>query len=411
MIEIILAVLGLILSFIFAGAEIALLSSNRLQLEVWQRRAVRGSASALRASTDPEKFLTATLVGNNIANILTTSFATVMLLHVIPSEGLILLIISVSVLIFGEIIPKALFREFPNAAMLFFGRFVRIAEFIFYPFIVLLSFYRRYILHSDEVESQTTLDSEELHLLFNDPNEESGVDVHERQTIARIFTFKNTSISEVMTPRPDITAVSLDSSMEEVEASFMESGYSKLPVYEETIDDIKGLVFLHDIFRGGSELREVMREAYFVPETKAADELLGDMQAKSLSIAIVIDEYGGTAGLVTMEDLSEELFGEFTDAFDEEDSPVQKLDTGLLVKGNAEIDFLNEYHGFDIPPGEYETLAGYLIESLGHIPQKNEQFLTESYRFVISSSTATRIETIFIQERSPANWFGFSLPH
>ncbi|MCF6237333.1 MAG: hemolysin family protein, partial [Candidatus Marinimicrobia bacterium] len=319
MVEFFLAVIGLILSFIFAGAEIALLSSNRLQLEVWQRRAVRGSSSALKANTDPEKFLTATLVGNNIANIMTTSFATVMLIRVIPSEGLILLIISVNVLIFGEVIPKTLFREFPNASMLFFGRFVRIAEVIFYPLTIILGVYRKKVLHSDEVESQTNLDSEELHLLFNDPKEESGVDVHERQTIARIFTFKNTSISEVMTPRPDMTAIAIHSSMQEVEAAFMESGYSKLPVYEETIDDIKGLIFLHDIFRGATELRDVVREAYFVPETKAADELLGEMQAKSLSIAIVIDEYGGTAGLVTIEDLSEELFGEFTDAFDEED--------------------------------------------------------------------------------------------
>ena len=399
MIEIILAIIGLILSFIFAGAEIALLSSNRLQLEVWQRRAVRGSASAMKASQNPEKFLTATLVGNNIANIMTTSFATVMLIRVIPYEGVILLIISISVLIFGEIIPKTLFREFPNASMLFFGRFVRIAEFVFYPLTLLLGFYRKHVLHSDQVESQTNLDSDELHLLFNDPREESGVDVHERQTIARIFTFKNTSIGEVMTPRPDMTSVSIESSMEEVESAFMESGYSKLPVYEETIDDIKGIVFLHDIFRGATELREVMRDAYFVPETKAADELLAELQTRSLSIAIVIDEYGGTAGVITMEDLSEELFGEFTDAFDEEDSPIQKLEKGLLIKGNAEVDFLNETNEFNIPPGEYETLAGFLIESLGHIPQKNEQFLTETHRYVISSSTATRIETVFVQER------------
>ena len=399
MIEIILAVLGLILSFIFAGAEIALLSSNRLQLEVWQRRAVRGSNSALKASQEPEKFLTATLVGNNIANIMTTSFATVMLIRVIPNEGLILLIISISVLIFGEIIPKTLFREFPNASMLFFGRFVRIFEVILYPLTLMLTFYRKRILHSDEVESQTNLDSEELHLLFNDPREESGVDVHERQTIARIFTFKNTSISEVMTPRPDMTTVSIESSMEEVISAFMESGYSKLPVYEETADDIKGIVFLHDIFRGATELKDMLREAYFVPETKAADQLLGELQNQSLSIAIVIDEYGGTAGLITMEDLSEELFGEFTDAFDEEDSPVQQLAKGMLIKGNAEVDFLNEQHDFAIPPGEYETLAGFIIESLGHIPQKNEQFLTETHRYVISSSTATRIETIFVQER------------
>lgn len=399
MIELILAIIGLILSFLFAGAEIALLSSNRLQLEVWQRRAVRGSAAALRANQEPEQFLTATLVGNNIANIMTTSFATVMLIQVISNEIWVLLIISTSVLILGEIIPKTLFREFPNASMLFFGRFIRIAEILLYPLTVTLNFYRKYVLHSGEVESQTNLDTEELHLLFNEPNEESGVDVHERQTIARIFTFKDTSISEVMTPRPDVTAVSIDSSMEEVEAAFLESGFSKLPVYAETIDDIKGIVFLHDIFRGATKLSEVMREAFFVPETKATDELLQEMKVKSLSIAIVIDEYGGTAGLITMEDISEELFGEFTDAFDEEDSPVQTMENGWLVKGNAEIDQLNDQYSFIIPEGDYETLAGFLIDSLGHIPQKNEQYLTETHRYVISTATATRVETVFIQER------------
>jgi len=363
------------------------------------RRAVRGSASAMKASQEPEKFLTASLVGNNIANIMTTSFATVMLIRVISNEFIILLIISISVLIFGEIIPKTLFREFPNASMLFFGRFVRVAEIVLYPLTSILNIYRKKVLHSSEVESQTNLDREELHLLFNDPREESGVDIHERQTIARIFTFKGTSIGEVMTPRPDITSISIKSSITDVETAFMESGFSKLPVYEETIDDIKGVVFLHDIFRGATDLREVLREAYFVPETKAAAELLQEMKVNSLSIAIVIDEYGGTAGLITMEDISEELFGEFSDAFDEEDSPVQVMAEGLLVKGNAEIDFINKQHDFGIPEGEYETLAGFLIESLGHIPQKNEQFLTETHRFVISSSTATRIETIFIQER------------
>jgi len=399
MIELILALLGLILSFIFAGAEIALLSSNRLQLEVWQRRSVRGSAAALNASREPEKFLTATLVGNNIASVITTTFATVMLIRVIDSEGLILLIISISVLVFGEIIPKTLFREFPNAAMLFFGRFVRVAEVLLYPLTIVLQLYRRLVLHSDQVESQTTLDAEELHLLFNDPREESGVDIHERQTIARIFTFKDTTVTEVMTPRTDMTAIRDNSSMADVEATFLESGYSKLPVYADTIDDIKGIVFLHDVFRGANNLQQIIRAAYFVPETKAAAELLTEMQAKRLSTAIVIDEYGGTAGLITMEDLSEELFGEFTDAFDEEDAPVQQLDQGLLVKGNAEIDLLNEQYNLEITPGDYETLAGYLIASLGHIPQKNEQVLTETHRFVISSSTATRIETVFVQER------------
>lgn len=397
MLELTLAIVGLVLSFLFSGAEIALLSSNQLQVEVWTRQKKRGSRLALSASTSPERFLTTSLVGVNIANILTTSFATVLLIRSIENEWLVLLIVASTVLIVGEIIPKTLFREFPNAAMLFFGRFIWLSEILFFPILFLLNFYRRYVLRSKEENYHQGLDHNELHLLFNEPREESGVDIHERQTIARIFMFRNTQVSEVMTPRPDITAIPSETNVEEAEAAFLESGFSKLPVYDETIDDIKGVLFLYDVFTGTESIESSMREAYFVPESKSAVELLGEFKEKSLSIAIVIDEYGGTAGLVTMEDLSEEVFGEFEDAFDEEESPVQELEKGLLVRGNAETDQLNEHYGFLIPPGDYETLAGYLISVTGHIPQKNEQHTTETHRFVISSATPTRVETVFVE--------------
>ncbi len=397
MLELALAIIGLILSFLFSGAEIALLSSNQLQVEVWTRQKKRGSKLALHASKQPEKFLTTSLVGVNIANILTTSFATILLIRVIQNEWLVLLIVAMTVLVVGEIIPKTLFREFPNAAMLFFGRFVRLSEFLFFPLLVLLNLYRRYFLRSRQENNRQGLDHNELHLLFKEPREESGVDIHERQTIARIFMFRNTQVGEVMTPRPDITALPDTANIEEAETVFLESGFSKLPVYEETIDDIKGILFLYDIFSGASDLESSLRETYFVPESKSAVELLSEFKERQMSIAIVIDEYGGTAGLVTMEDLSEELFGEFEDAFDEEESSVQKLEKGLLVRGNAEVDWLNEQYGFNIPPGDYETLAGYLINQYGHIPQKNEQHQTETHRFVVSSATPTRIETVFVE--------------
>lgn len=399
-IEITLAVLGLILSIIFSGAEIALLSANPLQIEVWHKQQVRGANSALLATRDSEVFLTTSLIGINIANILTTSFATVLLYLVIPYKWLVVLIISLTILILGEIFPKTIFREFPNGSMLFFGRFVRIFQFVFYPLIWVLSWYRLKLLKGGTLESSiASMDRNELQLLFRQVNDMSNgdVDVHERETIARIFMFRNRSVGEIMTQRPDIKAVPDTTSIPEVEAVFLESGYSKLPVYDQTIDNIIGLVFLHDIFQNPEDLRSIIREAYFVPESKHAEELLQEFKRNHISLAIVIDEYGGTAGLVTMEDLSEELFGEFTDAFDGEEDPVQILEQGLLVEGNAEIDYLNNQHGLNIPPGDYETLAGFLIKTLGHIPQKNETYQTESHRFVISSASPTRIEKIFIQ--------------
>jgi len=399
MLELSLAILGLILSFLFSGAEIALLSANQLQVEVWNRHRVRGSRLAQRAFDNPESYLTTSLVGVNIANILTTVFTTILLIQIIDLEWLVTLIIAVGVLILGEIIPKTLFREFPNAAMLFFGRFIRLAEILFSPILAILWLYRRSVLRNPSEQNGSYLDENELHLLFRDPHEDSGVDVHERQTIAKIFMFRNTQVGEIMTPRPDITAIPNTLTIEEATTVFMESGFSKLPVYEETIDNIIGVLFLYDIFSGAKTVSEVLREAYFVPESKSAGELLGEFKAARVSIAIVVDEYGGTAGLVTMEDLSEEVFGEFTDAFDGEDQPVQPLNKGLLIKGNAEITYLNDHHGLDIPDGEYETLAGFLIDALGHIPQKNEQFLTETHRYVISAATPTRIETVFVRSR------------
>jgi len=393
-----LVIFGLILSFLFSGAEIALLSANSLQIEVGARKSVRASRHALWAQQDPEQYLTVALVGLNVANILTTSFATVLLVQIIDHEWLVFLIVAASVLVLGEILPKTLFREFPNKAMLFFGRFVSFFRILLAPLLWILNLYRRWFLRAPTRSGFLETDHTEYHLLFKDPAQENGPDKHERQTIARIFQLRNTQVGEVMTPRPAIAALPYTATMEEAETVFLESGFSKLPVYGDTVDNITGILFLYDLFSGAESITEHVREAYFVPESKSAVDLLAEFKERRMSIAIVIDEYGGTAGLVTMEDLSEEVFGEFADAFDEEDSPVQELEQGLLIRGNAEITWLNESYQLDIPPGEYETLAGFLIDVLGHIPQKNEFHQSDSFRFVVSSSTSTHIESVFVKQ-------------
>ena len=391
--EITLSVLGLILSVLFSGAEIALLSANPLQIEVWNKQQVRGAFTALDAIRDSEIFLTTSLIGINITSVFTTSFATILLYRWIPYKWLIVVIISVTILVIGEILPKTIFREFPNAAMLFFGRFIRIFRILFFPLIVILNWYRRGMLKGQSKDiTLTSMDRNELQFLFRHVKDGASeeVDVHERQTIAR-------TVGEIMTQRPDIKALPDTATLAEIEATFLESGYSKLPVFHQTIDNIIGIVFLYDLFANPTDPRKLIRETYFVPESKSAEELLQEFKRNHISLAVVIDEYGGTTGLVTMEDLSEELFGEFTDAFDGEVDPVQVLEQGLLVEGNAEIEPLNTEYNLNIPPGDYETLAGYLIAALGHIPRKNETYQTESHRYVISSVSPPRVEKVFVQ--------------
>ncbi len=400
--EITLSVLGLFLSVLFSGAEIALLSANPLQIEVWNKQNIHGAAAALESIRASEIFLTTSLVGINVANILTTSFATILLYGIIPYKWLIVVIISVVVLLISEILPKTIFREFPNASMLFFGRFIHIFRIIFFPLIVVLNWYRIRMLKGKAKDiTLTSMDHNELQLLFRHVNDLTSeeVDVHERQTIARIFNFRNRTVGEIMTQRPDIKAVPNTATITEIETAFLESGFSKLPVYDQTIDNIIGLVFLHDFFANPGKTGEIIRETYFVPESNQAEDLLQEFKRNRISLAVVIDEYGGTAGLVTMEDLSEEFFGEFTDAFDGEVDPVQVLEQGLLVNGKAEIELLNTEYNLNIPPGDYETLAGFFIFSVGHIPRKNETFQTESHRYVVSTVSPTRVEKVFIQPR------------
>ncbi len=400
MLEIILALIGLLFSIILAGAEIALLSASSIQIEVWQRKSVPRAARALNILRRPEGFLIALLIAINLAQVTTTSYATAFLEPYLTQKFFLFLVISLVVLIIGEILPKTIVRNFPNHMLLASATFLSILKTILSPLVWTLNFYLKLF----RVEQATTsgallLDQRELDMLFRPTGNPEEKLSEERQTIARILRFPNTTVGEIMVPRPQIIGIPEGSSLEDAEKIFLESGFSKLPLYKGTLDSVTGIVFLHDLFTNPASLKEIVRPAYFIPESKPARELLREFQERRISIAIVVDEYGGTAGLVTMEDLTEELFGEFTDVFDADASPVQVLKNGLLIKGMAEVDWLNETYGLNIPPGDYETLAGFFISRLGHIPRKNEQLFTSSHRLVVSSATATRVEKVFAEPR------------
>ncbi|MFA7229034.1 MAG: hemolysin family protein, partial [Melioribacteraceae bacterium] len=222
------------------------------------------------------------------------------------------------------------------------------------------------------------------------------MDEEQSDIISKVIDIREQRVYEAMTPRTDIVGVDIVSTMDEVLDTFIDSGYSKIVAYDENLDNIKGIVFTKDIFKKPTDLKSIIREVTFVPETKKSMEMLNEFLDKQFSFVIVVDEFGGTAGILTVEDLIEELFGEIRDEFDDVDEKVAKKieANAYLLSGKVEIDYLNEEMEFKIPEGDYETIAGYLTFRLGRIPKKGESFKMGNNAFLILKSDNTKIDLI-----------------
>ncbi|MCF7805644.1 MAG: hemolysin family protein [Candidatus Marinimicrobia bacterium] len=395
MLEIVLAVIGLILSAFFSGAEIAYVSANPMQVEVWKRQDLPGAREASKLLNEPSSFLNITLIGTNIANIMATSFATIVLIEYF-NEITVIALTALVILTFGEILPKTIFRERANVLTLKITPLLRGLRYPLYPFLVIAGWYSRLLTKwtSAEEKISDAFSKDDLRLLFTRVGSEDVIDKHEKRFITKLFSFGNQTARDAMTPRTDISAIDKNRTIQEAKEVFLESGHSKLPVYEDTIDKIVGVIFLYDMFEEHETIQEVIKDATFVPESKNIGEMLREFQENKNSIGIVIDEYGGTAGLITVEDIVEELFGEFEDEFDFDEMTVKKIDNGFVISGRAEIDYLNETLHLDLPDGEYETISGYLEDRLGRIPSSGEEIALGAQKFIITKATQKKIEQV-----------------
>jgi len=393
--EISLAIIGLILSAFFSGAEIAFVSANPMQIEVWKRQELRGARETSHLLSEPASFLNITLIGTNIANIMATSFATLVLIQYF-SEGIVILLIALVILTFGEILPKTIFRERANTLALRITPLLYLMRLPLYPFLKLAGWYSHLLTRKtkDETKISEAFSKDDLRLLFTQVGDTDIIDKHEKRFITKLFSFGHQTARDAMTPRTEISAIDSHRTIEETRQVFLESGHSKLPVYENTIDKIVGVVFLYDMFDYHESLTEVIKEATFVPEAKNIGELLREFQENKNSIGIVIDEYGGTAGLITVEDIVEELFGEFEDEFDFDEMSVKKIENGYVISGRAEIDYLNESLHLGIPDGEYETIGGFLEDRLGRIPSTGEEITIGTEKYIIMKASQKKVEQV-----------------
>ncbi len=401
MLELTLALIGLALSAFFSGSELALISANPLQMEVWSKQERRGAARAIRLMGDPDGFLVCVLVGTTLSNVVATSFATVFLLRLGWHPVVVLMVITSTILLFGEVLPKTLSGERPNHFLRIVAPVQRLWLLLLAPVAVPL---RKVSGHFGPAEHttpgvgrETTLEREDLKLLFAGQKDTQVLLESEKELITQVFDLGETPVSRAMTPRTDICAVSETDELNQVVHTFIESGYSKLPVYRDNLDNILGVVYLYDIFKTPGDLASIIRPVTVVPDSNTTIDVLKQLQRVRHPIAIVLDEYGGTAGLVTPEDLFEELFGDFEDEFDSQVSEaVQLPDGSVLVDSKTKVEELNRRFRLNIPEGRYETIAGYLTTALDRIPYKGERLYLPFGQVVIRKSTPRRIEQVQI---------------
>lgn len=396
--NIITLALLLLLSGFFSSSELAYVVSNKLKIELRARKNRIAAKHAQYFINNPQTFFSTILISNNIINITFASLITIFLAKIYNfSELSILLISTVLLLLFGELIPKYIAREFADRLILIASIPVRVFSIILAPIVKLTDSISLLLIRNNSLAEEVSeiIHRDEIHSLIDEGSEVGNVDEEESDIIKNIIDLGDQKVYEAMTPRTDIVGVSLDTQMQDVLNVFMQSGYSKLPVYEDNLDNIKGVIHVYDMFKNPKDLNEIIREVMFVPETKKTLDMLREFLDNRVSFTIIVDEFGGTEGILTVEDIIEEMFGEIRDEYDEDPDVCKKVDENTYVlSGKIEIDFLNEEYELNIPEGDYETIAGYITTKIGRIPAKGEKIKIDNYQFIILHASKIKINLI-----------------
>lgn len=391
----------LLFSAYFSATEMAYITSNKLKLELKSKRKNLSSKTIKYYLQNPENFYSTILLGNNLINIAFASLSALLFARLFNLNDFeILILTTVLILFFGEIIPKYFAREFADGIIHHLLIFLRALSVLLTPFVKILSLISNKFLDTkkSQQENLTLLyDREDVLNLIEESHIAGKVLKREKNIMQRVLELGEQKIYECMKPRTEIVGISFDSSIIELKKLFLDSGYSKIVVYENDLDNIKGFVLLKDLFSNPNDISEIVRQIRFYPETKKSIEVLNDMIENKQSIGVVVDEFGGTAGIVTTEDIIEELFGEIKDEFDEEEIICKRISKShYLVSGKVEVDYFNEKYNLNLPEGNYKTISGLLEFYLGRIPKSGESGKIDNFSFIIIKSTLTRIELVKI---------------
>ncbi|NLT50339.1 MAG: HlyC/CorC family transporter [Ignavibacteria bacterium] len=397
--DLIILFILLLLSAFFSASELAFIVANKLKIELRARKNNFSAKQAFYFNQNPQMFFSTILIANNIANIAFSSIFAVFVVELFNLDEIYILLISTTILLlFGELLPKYFAREYADFVILLFAPVIRIINYVIYPFVKIISSISAFFTKSvniNEENNQFLYSKEEFQKLVQESEAAGKVDKNNSGILHKVFELGEQKIYEAISPRTEIVGVEINSSIDEVINKFIQSGYSKLPVYEENLDNIKGVVFAYDLFENPQNLKSIMREVIFVPDTKKSLDMLNEFLKKHASIAIVVDEFGGTAGIITLEDIMEELFGEIRDEYDVDENVCKKIDENTFVfSAKIETDYINEQYNLGVPDGDYETIGGYITTRIGRIPVQGENLTLDWFNIIILRSSKTKIDLL-----------------
>lgn len=406
----------LICSAFFSGIEIAFISSNKLRIELQNKQGVWTARILAWYMKDPSRFISTTLIGNNIALVIygikSGELLDAMLKNSFPDEFwrffFITVVSTLVVLLTAEFLPKALFRINPDTLLNTLILPFHFAYFLLWPIVFFITFISKRIVRlltgESSVVSQPVFSRLDLDHLISQTgqielNDETNLST---EMFKNALDFGSLKVRDCMIPRTEITAVDESGTIEELYRSFVESRHSKIPIYRDNIDNIVGYAHQVHMFKKPKSIKDATMPILITNESRGLHDQLKEMTQKSKSMAVVVDEFGGTAGIITIEDIIEQIFGEIDDEYDTEELSEQEIDKNHFVfSGRHTVEYLNSTYNLGIPEGDYDTLGGYIISIFENIPEEREVVLTDKFQFTIKKLEQARIEEVELKVVDP----------
>lgn len=403
-IEFIVIIIGVILSAFFSSSETAITGTSKIKIRQLEKKKVKNAKILNKLTDDIQTMITTILVGNNIVNIVTTTVATIFFTDLYGAKGAVISTITMTllILIFGEITPKTIAQKKNIPISLYVSRTIYILTKILKPLVVILSYITsgiiRLFIYEDSSEEIVT--EEDLKEIVGVGEEEGVINNEESEIINNVFDFKDSDVADIMTPRTNVEAISVDCSKEELEEFLKSTNHSRIPVYKENIDNIIGILHVKDLVNKLLENRKIdlkksIRPTYYVYEYMSIIDLFKQMQAKNVSLSIVIDEYGGTSGIVSVEDILEELVGEIDDEYDTNSDMIYKIDRQtFIVDPTMHIDEVNDYFDINLKEQKSDSIGGFVIDNIDRLPKDGDKIVIDDIEFRIEKVERYRIVTL-----------------
>lgn len=399
--QIVLLLILLVMSAFFSMSETALMSLSKIRIRHMVDEGVKGARLVAKLTEDPNKLLGAILIGNNIVNIGASALATSLALKAFGESGvgIVTIVMTILVLIFGEITPKSIAKQKSEQVALRVSKLINVVVKVFRPlifvFTAISSVFIR-LLGCDPKASESFITQEELKTMVGVSEEEGVLEGVEKEMIFNVFDFVDAQVKDVMVQRVDVVAVDINANYEEILDVIKKEQFSRIPVYDQTIDDIVGVLYVKDLIIAGEskenfKVIDYIRDPYYTFEFKKIKELFSEMKKTRNHLAVVLDEYGGNVGIVTIEDLIEEVFGDIEDEYDDENNEIEVVkEDEYIVDGSARLDDLSDLIGVNMESEEFDSVGGLMIGELGRFPEHCEEVVLHNIRFVAEEIDANR---------------------